>query len=455
MILEKIKKTIQEFKLFEKKDKILIAYSGGIDSTGLLNLLLELQEEWSFKLFLGHFNHKLRRRAEEDERFVRRLAQEYSLPLYVRSEDVHTYARIRKVNTEEAGRELRYDFLRKTALEIGAAKIATGHTKTDQAETLLIRLMRGSGLRGLAGIFPVVEGKIVRPLIQIEREEIKEYLKEKKIKFCVDESNFDRRFLRNRIRLDLFPYLKKNFEPQIVLHLSRLASIVREEDSLLERITQEKTQGAILKKNNRISLDLKFLSSFPRALARRVVRNFISELKGDLRAISFEDVESVLEMKEGKENTLKKDIVLRREQGQVFLKKGTPQKIRYNYIWKGEKPLEIVELKLKFQGNKIRKIDSLYISFDDQTRAFLDLGKLKFPLLVRNRREGDRYQPLGAPGQKKLKEIMRAKGIPLSGRERLPVFLSGEDVVWILGLPVSEKFRIGKETSDIFEIKKI
>ncbi|GAI05678.1 unnamed protein product, partial [marine sediment metagenome] len=157
MILDIVKKTIQEYKLLEKNDRILIAYSGGVDSTGLLNLLLELREKWSFELFLGHFNHKLRHTADEDEQFVKRMARKYSLPLFVGSKDVSSYARAKKLNIEEAGRELRYDFLKKTALKIGGAKIATGHTKTDQAETFLMRLMRGSGLRGLGGIFPLVE----------------------------------------------------------------------------------------------------------------------------------------------------------------------------------------------------------------------------------------------------------------------------------------------------------
>ncbi len=452
MILEKIKKTIQEYKLPEKKDKILIAYSGGVDSTGLLNLLLELREEWSFELFLGHFNHKLRPRAEEDEKFVRRTAQKYSLPLFVGSKDVRSYAQARKMNIEEAGRELRYDFLKKTALRIGLAKIATGHTMNDQAETFLMRLMRGSGLRGLAGIFPVVEGMIVRPLIEIERKDIEAYLKERGIEFRIDESNFDRCFLRNRIRLDLIPYIKENFEPKIISRLSKIASIIREEDSLLEKITQEKAQRAVLKKDNRISLQIESVSSLPRSLARRVVRDFISELRGNLRGISFEDVESVLSLGEGKEFPLKKDLVLRREKSQIFLKKESPP-IRYEYKWEGKGSLEIKELKLKFEGKKIKRRNSFRLDFDDQTRAFLDLGKLKFPLLVRNRREGDRYQPLGAPGQKKLKEIMRAKGIPLSERESRPVFLSGEEIVWILGLPVSERFKVEARSGGIFAIK--
>jgi len=455
MIKSRIKKTIREYNLLEKKDRILVAYSGGVDSTGLLNLLLELRGEWSFELFLGHFNHKLRHTADEDEQFVRRIAKKYSLPLFVGSKDVRSYARKKKLNIEEAGRELRYDFLKKTALKIGGAKIATGHTMTDQAETFLMRLMRGSGLRGLGGIFPLVEGKVVRPLIQVERQDIEAYLRKKGIEFHTDESNFDRRFLRNRIRLDLVPYIKKNFEPEIISSLGRIASIIREEDSLLEKIAEEKAKRAISKKNNKISLEVKPLSSLSRAMARRVVRGFISELRGNLREISFEDVESVLCLKEGKEFPLRKGHVLRREKGQIFLKGKIPPKIKYEYRWEGKGPLEIKELKLKFEGKKIKRGKSLPLDFDDQTRAFLDLGKLKFPLLIRNRRKGDRYQPLGAPGQKKLKEILRAKGIPLSERERRPVFLSGDKIVWILGLPVSEKFRVEEGTSDIFEIKKL
>jgi tRNA(Ile)-lysidine synthase len=455
MILDRIKKTIQEYKLLEKKDRILIAYSGGVDSTGLLNLLLELREGWFFELFLGHFNHKLRHTADEDEQFVRRIAQKYSLPIFVGSKDVRSYARAKKLNIEEAGRKLRYDFLKKTALKIGGAKIATGHTKTDQAETFLMRLMRGSGLRGLGGIFPLVEGTIIRPLIHVEHKDIEAYLKRKGIEFRIDESNLDRCFLRNRIRLDLIPYIQKNFEPEIVSSLGRIASIIREEDSLLEKIAQEKTKKVISKKNNRISLEVKPLSSLPRAMARRVVRDFISELRGNLREISFEDVESVLGLREGKEFPLRKDHILRREQGQIFLKSKVTPKIKYEYRWEGKGPLEIKELKLKFEGKKIKRGKSLCLDFDDQTSAFLDLGKLIFPLLVRNRSEGDRYQPLGAPGQKKLKEIMRAKGIPLSERERRPVFLSGDKIIWILGLSVSEKFKVEEGTSDIFVIKKL
>ncbi len=453
MLLEKVKKTIQDYGLFFKEDKILIAYSGGVDSTALLHLLLELQKEWPLELFLSHFNHTLRQSAEEDERFVREAARKLSLPLFVGRGDVRARAKAMKQNIEETGRQLRYEFLSQKAEEIGGAKIATGHTLTDQAETLLMRLMRGSGLRGLAGIYPAVDGKLVRPLLEVERKDIEAYLKKKKIVFRIDESNFDRRLLRNRIRLELLPYIQKNFEPAIVQQLGKMASIIREEDTFLEEIAREKAKEAIKKKSQSVSLEKLPLSSAPRALARRVVRNFISELRGSLRRISFEDVESILNLDEGKEFSLKEDVVLRREANQIVLKKKVAP-VRYEYEWEGKGILELRELGLKFEGKKMKRETFLRLRSDDQTRAFLNLGKLRFPLTVRNRREGDRYRPLGAPGRKKVKEILRSKGIPLDKRERHPVFLSGDDIVWILGLPVSEKYKIEKETKSIFEIKK-
>lgn len=452
MILEKVKKTIDDYKLLQRGDKILLAYSGGADSTALLHLLLSLQQELAFELFLAHFNHKLRSRADEDEKFTRLVAGRLSLPLSVGSEDVRSYARERRLNIEAAGRRLRYDFLKKTASELGGAKIATGHTMTDQAETFLIRLLRGSGLRGLAGIYPTLEGKVIRPLIRVEREEVEAYLKERSLKFCVDESNFDRRYLRNRIRHELLPFLEENFEPRVVHHLAQLASIIQGEESLLEKMTQDASQKVVVERTGQPALDLKALSTLPHALARRVVRDFILKLRGSLRDVSFDDVESLLNLGEGKEHSLKKSISLRREKGSIFLKRKTSL-IKYEQSWKGEEPLEIEEVNLKFEGKKVKKDGSLPLDFDDRGRAFIDYGKLHFPLLVRNRRDGDRYQPLGAPGRKKVKEIMRAKGIPLSERGRVPVFLSAGRIVWILGLPVSEKFKVQSQTADIFEIR--
>ncbi len=451
MLLDKVKETIQKHNLFSREEKILIAYSGGTDSTALLHLLRELQEEWPITLALGHFNHKLRSNAENEELFVRNVAEKLNLPLYVGSKDVRAYAAEHKFNIEEAGRKLRYGFLKETAHTHGFSKIATGHTKNDQAETFFMRLFRGSGLSGLCGIFPVVDGLLVRPLLYIERAEIEAYLNSIKADFQVDESNTDRRYLRNRIRSEFLPYIQKEFDPHLISRIGQVSSLFQEDELVLKELADEEKKKVIHRKKDLIFLDLNILSTLSVGLARRVVREFIAEIKGDLRKISFGDVESVLNLAEGKEYPLTKDVLLRREQNRIFYPAGNLKTSSYELLWTGENKLVIKDLDMSFSGKAMLCLPENW-KYDNYKGVCLDWGKLAFPLLVRSRREGDRYQPIGAPGRKKLKEVMRAKNIPVSERNRRPVFLSAGEIVWIYGLPVAEKFKIAPETKDIFYI---
>jgi tRNA(Ile)-lysidine synthase len=228
-----------------------------------------------------------------------------------------------------------------------------------------------------------------------------------------------------------------------------------EEDTLLDSLSADKAQEVFLEEENRVALDIKELISSPLAIQRRVVRLFIHKLRGDLRRISFEDVEQILRLNEGKEFSLKENLVLKREQGLVFLKEEKSPKVRYTYSWTEDQVLDIWELGMRFEGTRRENIEFSSLVFDNNTGAYLDWSKLKFPLHVRNRREGDKYQPLGSPGRKKLKEIMRAKDIPQSKRDRHPVFLSEDEIVWVLGLPVSEKHKVTPETSKVFVVSVI
>ena len=447
MILETVKKTVTRHDLLKKKDKVLLAYSGGLDSTGMLAVFLELRKEWLLDLFLGHFNHRLRPTANQDEQFARKVAQEHSLPLFVASENVRSFAQQNRMNLEEAGRTLRYDFLTRTAEKIGGAKIATGHTLNDQAETFFLRLMRGSGLKGLGSIYPVVEGQIIRPLLAVERKDIAEFVQKKGLMFREDESNLDRHFARNKIRLDLIPFIQENFEPHIVQRIGKTVTILQEEEYLLEKLSCHEAKNAIFRDNEEIRLDLEAIESLPRGLARRIVREFIQKLKGDLREISFEDVESILNLGEGKSLPLTSGLLLKREDGRVFFRQEIPDKPEFSYAWDGSSPLVIEELSLLIEAAITKRPGSF--EFDDKVKAYLDAENIQFPLQIRNRRDGDRYQPLGAPGRKKLKEIMRSKSIPLEEREKKPVFISGNEIIWVLGFPVAEKFRIHEKTKKI------
>jgi len=440
-------------------DRVLAACSGGPDSVALVALLLKLREEMPLEIHLAHFNHRLRDEAGEDECFVRALSRRWTLPFVSESADVRSHAAKKKINLEEAGRNLRYDFLRRAAARVGATKIATGHTMTDQAETVLMRLMRGTGLSGLAGIAPVVAGgpcPVVRPLLDIPGPDLRAWLAAEGIPFREDASNLDRRFLRNRIRAELLPELGCRYEPRIVVHLARLATIAREEDELLGTFVRELADEFIVRKGQEASLDLKTLPLFLPALARRVAREYLRELQGDLRGISYEDVESLLSLGEGKELPLRKGLVLRREGGWVGRRKDKTPSKAYEILWDGRGEVVVAAAGMAFRGTR-RKADAGRSSFknDDRTGVDLDRVKLDFPLVIRNRRPGDLYRPLGAPGRKKLKEILRAKGVPVVGRDRLPVFLSRGEIVWAPGLPVADKYKVTGTTKAVFSIRLI
>lgn len=441
-------------------DRVLAAVSGGPDSVALAALLLRLRDEMRLEVRLAHFNHRLREEAGEDERFVRDLARRWVLPLAVGSADVRSYAARRKLNIEEAGRELRYRFLRRTAAAGGATKIATGHTLNDQAETVLMRLMRGAGLAGLAGIAPAIAGPpcpIVRPLLGLGGPELRAWLEAHGLPFREDASNRDPRYLRNRIRAELLPELARRYEPRIVDHLARLAGIVREDDELLRGFVRELLDEFIRRRPGAVELDLKTLPLLLPALARRVAREYLREVAGGLRDISFDDVDALLALGDGKELTIRRGLVLRREAGLVGLKKAA-QAAPGPYLreWDGRRDLVLPAAGLLLRGSlKAAPARRRPVRNDDRRRADLDAATLLFPLTVRGRRPGDLYRPLGAPGRKKLKELLRARGIPVGRRDGLPVVLSRGGIVWVPGLPVGETHKVTAATATVFTIRAL
>jgi tRNA(Ile)-lysidine synthase len=455
MIFRKFRGAVLGGRLIEPGDKVLAALSGGQDSMALLELLLDLRREMPFRIVVAHFNHRLRPGAGEDEAFVGAAARARRLLFVSGSRNVRLYARRRRLNVEEAARDLRYEFLRRAARRVGATKIATGHTLTDQAETVLMRIVRGTGLQGLAGIRTRPAGKVIRPLLGIERSETEAFLRRRGVPFRTDETNLDRRFLRNRIRLETLPAFR-GADPAVVRHLGRLAELARDEDELLETVTSTAWGELARPDGKAFSLDARALAILPRALARRVVRRFLYEIAGDLRGFSFDDVEDILALKEGKERPLGRRLVVRRDAGRLFLKRPQKAPLLFEMPWNGREKLELPGGARAFRASLIqaRKAGAALPHYDDSRRALVDAARVSLPLTVRSRRPGDSYRPLGAPGTKKLKEILRAKKIPLSERDSLPVFLSGKAIVWVPGLPVAERFKITPRTSRILVLER-
>ena len=453
-LLDKIRRTILKYGMIQPGDKILLAFSGGIDSSALLHLLMALRQEWAFELYLAHFNHKLRVAADKDESFVRERAAELQLPLFVGWRDVREEARRRKTNLEEEARFWRYKFLTEKAQEIGGAKIALGHNLNDQVETFFLRLFRGAGLSGIGGMKPCLGQRIIRPLIEISRQEIELYLQKNQIPYRVDRSNFDRRFLRNKIRAELIPYLEREFDTALLDHISIFMTIVREEEEVLAELARKEAEKMIREEEGVLQLDRAALLALRPALGRRVIREYLRQLKGDLRSFSFRDVEAVRTAKPGRIITLSRDLRLRCESNIIYyLPAEAPQE--FYYRWNGQGRLELSEIGFIFEGRVQKKWSANSLSFNDWRGAFFDRQKLSLPLIIKPRQPSDRYQPLGGSGRKKLKELFRERKIPLFLRPKWPVFWSGQEIIWAPGLPVAEKVKIDHQTKEIFQIRVV
>lgn len=446
MLTDIVRETVTRRKLFRPRDKVLVACSGGPDSMALLHLLYEMRKDFGIRLEVGHFNHGLRISAGEDERFVDETCSRLDLPFISEKENVRAFAAARKMNLEEAARDLRYAFLRETALKMGANRIATGHTLNDQAETFLMRLLRGSGMSGLGGIAVSTDEGIVRPLIEAERRHVLEYLKKRRIPFREDESNRDKRILRNRIRLELLPYLEKRYGPGLVSRIGRLAIVLQEEDRVMTDLARQMLACVVSSPvSRRKAIDNKALEELEPALAARVVREFLRDIRGDLRGLDSGHIASVLRMPDGGAGVLPGGLEIRRRKGKIYPQPPKTESADFEIEWDGAGEL-VLPNGLRFRGKRMSRKAADAVPFDDRRRALLDAARIDFPLLVRNRRPGDRYRPIGAPGTKKLKEIFRAKGIEVEDRDILPVFLSGGSIVWVPGLPVAEAFRLRPST---------
>jgi tRNA(Ile)-lysidine synthase len=449
MLLPRIKKTIQRHHLLSPQEKVVAACSGGPDSVALLHLLIDL--DWGLKITVAHFNHRLRKAADGDEHFTRNLAGRFSLRFESKREDIRKLAQTHDLNLEEAGRIRRYAFFEEVAARTGSTRIALGHTLSDQAETVLMHLFRGAGVHGLGGIRPV-RNNIIRPLIDITREEILTCLNIKKWDYRVDETNDDTRFLRSRIRNRIMPFLEEQIHSNIQARLGTLADIIREEDEYLQSLVREACQTVERKFQDRPALDKSQLDQLPLALRRRVIREFLRRLRGDTAGLTFKDIERCLDLEKEQLFPLEKDLVLKNIRG-LITRKPEEDAVIYDFIWDGASSLNIPETGQSFTLETQPNPGIPQLEFNDWKRAWLDAGKLTLPLEVRSRRAGDRYRPLGAPGRKALKEIFRSRNIAPDIRDRCPVVLSRDKIVWVVGLPPGHAFRVTDKTTDVVKIE--
>lgn len=298
---EKVLNTIKKYNLIENGDKLVLGVSGGPDSISMLKILNDIRNDkklhMEFDIIVAHVNHMIREEAKDDEDFVRNFCEKIGVTFYSKSIDVQKIANNNKIGTEEAGRNARYDFFNEILEKTNSNKIAIAHNKNDKVETMIMNILRGSGITGLKGIEPIKNNKYIRPLIECERFEIEQYCKENNIDARIDRTNFENIYTRNKIRNIIIPYIKKEFNPNIIQTMDRLSDLVKEEDEYLERFVQNEYKNLIIEeKQDEFVMDLKGFNKQEKVIKSRLLLYTISGLLGSTKGIEKVHIEDVIKL---------------------------------------------------------------------------------------------------------------------------------------------------------------
>jgi tRNA(Ile)-lysidine synthase len=495
---------IQRYSLISPEELVVVGVSGGADSVCLLHVLSKCRKRLGVKLHVAHLNHLLRgAESEADAKYVSNLADSLGVPITIDKQDVAAYRTERNCSIEEAARELRYAFLGRVAKEAGANRIAIGHTRDDHVETILMHILRGTGINGLCGLAPcspiaydrqemslptetasIAKGQqgnilVIRPLLNITREETAIYCQEHQLDPRIDSSNLSLSFFRNRLRLQLLPLLRQ-YNPSLDQALLRLADIAQEHNAFIEQQASELWDEMARQENNSIYLDKKQLASLPIALQRQLLRAAMTKLVGDVRdieAIHIEAARSLLSKPVSKRISLPRGIICQGGYDEIVIASppssivGEASQSQFPPCpfppLPGEVPLKVPG-KTAFPGWKVtasivrERTDSASSQYNPGTNeetykgnivADFDLHKTGTKLCIRQRRSGDRFQPLGLSMPKKLYEFMVDAKIPRSWRGNIPIVYSPQQIIWVVGWRTDDRVKITKASKEILRLE--
>ncbi len=445
-MLDRIASTISEYGLMAHGGSVVVGVSGGADSIALLYMLLRLAPQHGWRVCAAHFNHGIRGvGAEEDELFVREFCEAHGVPLACETGDVSAYARANGMSIESAGRTLRYEFLERERVRFGCDVIAVAHHMDDNAESILLHLLRGSGLLGLTGIQPR-RGNIIRPLINVRRSEIESYLDEEGIAFCTDETNLIPEGTRNRLRLDIIPYIEEYINPAIVSTLCSTAQLLLKDEAHLNA-----EAGVALEAARRSGgFDRAYLDGIDQPIKTRAIRMALAEA-GAVTDIERVHVEAVCELLHGRTGARMTLPNVEAWTSYELIKFGKPEKhepFETELVIDGITHTPLGDFRTELtEGSK-----GFYKS---RSTAFLDYDRLTQPLVVRTRRDGDRFHPVNAPGRRKLKEYFIDRKVDRTERYCIPLIAMGEEVLFVTGFSSSETAKITDGTEHMLKIEYI
>ena len=452
--------------LVSSGDKIVVGVSGGTDSIALLHILHLFSKTKNYDLVVAHVNHMARGgESYVDADFVKNVADKLGLPFFLKEIDVEDKRAHLKKSFQETARLIRYQFFDETLNAVGGHKIALGHSADDRIETILMNIIRGSGLKGLTGI-PQVRGNIIRPFWEIYRKELASYLEVRKIAFRDDLSNNDRKYLRNRIRHELIPCLE-SYNPNIKIKLQEMSEIVGEDDALLSQMTRDvfsKTFSGHEENEKIICWKINEFLSHPVALQQRLVRETFCRIAGDMLHITAHHVREVNDLfnfpRVGKMLNIPRNIKVTCSYDSVVFQQ-TMENPRENISEQESfsKPIlvpgftELTEGQIRVE-TQILEGKRDYSSLNPNMQAFLDLEKTGLIIKARFFRSGDRFRPLGVPGNKKLKSLFIDSKIPKNVRHKIPILTNDkDDIIWVYGQRIGHFYRVTDKTKKILFVQ--
>lgn len=455
---KKVMSYIKDNNLIKSGDKVLVALSGGPDSVCLLNILYNLKAELNIEVGAAHLNHLLRDKdAFEDEEYVKTLCKSLDIPCFVKRVDINKYSKDKKMSSEMAGREARYNFFDDIVKDEGYTKIATAHNANDQAETILFRLMRGSGIEGLCGI-KVRRDKIIRPILCLSRKEVEEYIEINNLKPRIDKTNFEKIYNRNKIRLDMIPYIKENFNEDIIQTLNRMSVLLQKDNEFIENSARSFYEKYCIEQSDYFIIKKEMFDN-KEAVVTRVIRyaltNF-SKTHYDFEMKHIYEICNLAKNNSGKAIDLPNKIYAENIYGDIYIK----ERININNI---DVKQEIVVNKNEINGKKIffndeniefsvLKNDSNLDLNQNNLIKYFDFDKINDSISLRKRKNGDKIIPLGMKGSKKIKDLFIDMKVPKEERDCIPLLCFDENISWIVGIRVSEEYKITNKTKNILRV---
>lgn len=446
---EKIIRFIEEYELIKRGDKILIALSGGPDSVFLLNFLLKYRRKYGIEIGAMHINHMIRgEEANNDEKFCRKLCLQLGVDYHTVKRNVPSFAKTNKISIEEAAREVRYKELLKVQKKFSYNKIATAHNCSDNAETIFLNLIKGTGLKGLSGI-PIRRENIIRPILSISKDEILEYLKKSNVEYLIDKTNLSNIYERNMIRNEMFPLIKKHLNPKIEQTLFKSSLVLKKQSIVLNSAIEIISEHVVIKKKDKLEIIIDKLSKIEKSIWSDVIK-FSIERNFSVQVL-FNDCNKVISLfsnQTSKSVSISNGLTALRERGKVLV-----------YIKNKLNKSEHVEIKIGGQGeidNKkitINSVEKNLVTYSSNKNIeYINADKVRDKFILRFWKDGDRFYPLGLNGSKKVSDFLNEQKVSSFEKRKQLVLTNNKKIVWVVSHRIDNRFKITDKTRKVLQL---